>query len=84
MFEQAPDKRYIAALLSDIDHLRHNHQNHNLNPEIRSVQKPIVEFTIKELGSDGVKFSSIHSISIAAGRLILTESIRSFLQRIFL
>lgn len=83
IFEQVVDVRLIDALLGDIDYLRKHHMDFDLLAELKGKQGHINEFLPQELESDGVKFNSIHTISMAAARLSLTREVAQFLGAVF-
>jgi ectoine hydroxylase-related dioxygenase (phytanoyl-CoA dioxygenase family) len=83
IFERVVDEALIDALLNDIEYLRRHHRDFELGAELKGVQKSIAEFSATELDSDGVKFNSIHSISLAAAMLSLTGEVTTFLRHIF-
>jgi phytanoyl-CoA hydroxylase len=85
IIERAADTELIDQLLSDIAHLVDQPQNFELTVERRAVTDSIRELSRSELLNDtGVKFNSIHSISLAAARLSLSSAITRFLSQVFL
>lgn len=83
LFEGAVDRSLIDALLHDIDYLRANYADFDLGVEVSGVQKHIRDLMPDELESAGLKFNSIHSISLAASRLSLTKHVAVFLRHVF-
>lgn len=83
-FEKVVDPALIDALLDDVEYLRKHHHDFELTAENRGVQKPIADFTEKELDSSGIKFDSIHAISRAACQLSLSNAVMVFLRHVFL
>lgn len=83
LFEGVVDAALIDALTSDIDYLREHYRDFDLLVETSGAQKHILDLTIEELNSPGLKFNSIHTISRAAARLSLTREVSVFLSHVF-
>lgn len=83
LIENVVDRGLIDALINDIDHLRKNYLDFDLSVETSGVQKHIIDLTIEELNSPGLKFNGIHTISKAAARLSLTREVATFLSHVF-
>ncbi len=83
LFEDVVDTGLIDALTSDIDYLRTHYRDFDLLVETSGIQKHILDLTIEELNSPGLKFNSIHTISRAAARLSLTREVSVFLSHVF-
>ena len=85
ILEKAADPALIEQLLDDIAHLVDQPQSYELTVERRAVHGSIQELSREELLNDtGVKFNSIHSISLAATRLSLSRAITRFLAGVFM
>ena len=84
ILERAADPELIDQLLADIAHLVDQPHDYELTVERRGVHGSIQQISRSELLNDtGVKFNSIHSISLAAARLSLSPAIARFLARVF-
>jgi hypothetical protein len=82
LFEGVVDKQLIDALLRDIDYLRLHFRDFDLLVEVRGAQKHIRDLSAEELELSGLKFNSIHTISMAAARLSLTREVSLFLRHV--
>jgi phytanoyl-CoA hydroxylase len=83
LFEGVVDRGLIDALTSDVEYLREHYRDFDLLVETAGMQKHIIDLTVEELNSPGLKFNSIHTISRAAARLSLTREVSVFLSHIF-
>lgn len=83
LFEGVVERGLIDALTSDIEYLREHYRDFDLLVETAGMQKHILDLTVEELNSPGLKFNSIHTISRAAARLSLTREVSVFLSHVF-
>ncbi len=83
IFEGVVDHALIDALIADIDYLRKHHMDFTLEVELSGDQGDIKRLSREQLDSSGLKFNSIHSISMAAARLSLTREVSQFLSHVF-
>lgn len=83
LFKDVVNRSLIDALENDIEHLRRNFLDFDLNVEVRGVQKHIRDLTAEELDFSGLKFNSIHTISRVAAELSLTRHVAVFLRHVF-
>ena len=82
LFRGVIDKRLIDGLLSDIDYLRSHFRDFDLLVEVRGEQKHIRDLSAEELELSGLKFNSIHTISMAAAKLSLSREVSLFLRHV--
>lgn len=83
IFEGVVDTQLIDALLADVEYLRRHHRDFDLGVEVRGKQCRIQDIGREELDSPGIKFNSIHAISLAASKLSLTREVSVFLGHVF-
>lgn len=83
IFEGVVDTRLVDALISDVEYLRKHHRDFTLDVELLGNQGDIKRLDAEQLGSPGLKFNSIHTISQAAARLSVTREVAQFLSHVF-
>ncbi|MEO8137815.1 MAG: phytanoyl-CoA dioxygenase family protein [Betaproteobacteria bacterium] len=83
IFEGVVDTRLIDALVSDVEYLRKHYMDFAIEVELLGDQGDIKRLSPEDLESPGVKFNSIHTISMAAARLSLTKELVEFLTHVF-
>ena len=83
IFEGVVDTQLINALITDVEYLRKHFMDFALEVELLGDQGDIKRLSQQDLESPGLKFNSIHSISMAAARLSLTREVVQFLSHVF-
>lgn len=83
IFEGVVDTQLVDALVADVEYLRRNFRDFALDVELQGDQGDIKRLSQEDLESPGLKFNSIHSISMAAARLSLTREVVEFLSHVF-
>ena len=84
VFEQAIEPALLDAFEADLQELRTRPEAYDLTVEVRGSRHiPIAEVDRSELGSPGVKFNHMHTVSGHAVRLSLHRAVSGFLRHVF-